>query len=75
MGGRVKIILGVPYCAKCGGMLTSQCYMDNIVASFETCVCPSCDTIWQVAEFPKGEVMVSEIAPEEGSPDEFTPEV
>lgn len=68
---RPTIVLSVHYCPKCGGELTSRSYNEWLVASYETCDCPSCGLTWRVARYQNGQVRVAEIPRDEGSPEEF----
>ena len=72
MEKKSNLVLGVRYCAKCGGELTSRNYVDALHASYETCECSSCGLTWQIVQFSSGEVRIAEVSPEEGSPEEFS---
>jgi hypothetical protein len=71
MEQKTNVVLGVIYCAKCGGLLKSRNYMDDLGVSSETCECTSCGIIWQVAQFTTGEVRIAEVSPDEDDPDQF----
>ena len=67
-----SIALSVHYCAKCGGELTSRSYEDGGTGIlYESCECPPCALVWQVTQFPDGEVRIAEASLDEGSPDEM----
>lgn len=70
MGQQSNVVLGVAYCPKCGGRLTSRNYMDDVGVSYETCDCSSCGLTWHIARFTSGEVRIAQISPDEG-PEEF----
>ena len=69
IGKKPGLVLGVHYCAKCGGELTSRGYEDGVGVSFETGECFSCGLMWQIAQFSSGEVRIAEISPDEESPE------